>query len=718
MSSPAQFSGTVSFGEFELDLATAELRNNGSTAFLPGQPFQILLTLLSRPGQLVTREELKRKLWPSDTYVDFDVGLNKAVNRLREALGDSAEKPRFIETLPRKGYRFISQVGNGVGISNPKVAPLNDQLAARHTSGQETTSEVARSRWSRSSAFRYVPAVAITLLIAAVVVISSKFLRPRIPDLAQVHIAKVTDSGGARDVAISPEGHYVVYSLSRGEKESLRLRQISTRSDVEILPPGPAFHGLTFSPDGNYVYFVRSDLNDPYFKYLYSVPVLGGPVRQMIADVDSPITFSPDGQHFAFERAVVPRNVIELRIANSDATGERVIATIQNGDAGLFQPGPNWSRDGRTIACPFRILGSEIRWILATVSVPKGEVREIYSDMAPLGRPVWLSERSLLIPRYDAAYDRWQLGTISHPDGEARRFTNDLADYDQPLDIAQDGKTVVGMASRVVSNIWEAHAGNLSHARQITFGELPLMNVVETADGQLLSSGGDGQVWRVKADGQRDAFRDLRSVGWVAACGSLILFTSFEANAVTLTRVNEDGSRLAKLFSGDLSYQGCSRDGQFAYYVNQHRPQKIWKLSTEGGPPVEVAPGMGEGISGWLDVSPDGTLLSYTFDQYRPTAWKLAVIPASGGSAIKIFEVPGGTTRVRWSTTGASLQFLVTRNGATNLWEQPLAGGKPKQLTNFTSGRIFDFHWSSDHRRLLLSRGDVTSDVVLLSNLH
>src|ERR1700745_3396756 len=124
MFSPTQFRGTVSFGEFELDVETAELRNNGSKAVLPGQPFQILVTLLGRPGQLITREELKKKLSPSDTFVDFDVSLNKAVNRLREALGDSAEHPRFIETLPRKGYRFIGEVGNGVGTETETAGNL------------------------------------------------------------------------------------------------------------------------------------------------------------------------------------------------------------------------------------------------------------------------------------------------------------------------------------------------------------------------------------------------------------------------------------------------------------------------------------------------------------------------------------------------------------------------------------------------------------------
>lgn len=723
MPSPSQSLRKVRFGEFELNVDTAELLNNGNKATLPGQPLQVLLTLLDQPGQLVTREDLKKRLWPSDTFVDFDQSLNKAVNRLREALGDSAERPRFIETLPRKGYRFIGAVGNGVdgvvanGVDVAGGSVVVSQPGATEPSTQENRGEAAQRHWTLSSSFRYTLAGAIVCLVVAVIVIRAQFLR-HAPDLANVHITKVTDSGGATDVAMSPDGHYVAYSLRIGADESLRLRQISTHSDVEILPRGPSFHGLTFSPNSDYIFFVRSDRNDPYFKYLYSVPVLGGPVRRMIADVDSPVAFSPNGQQFVFERAVFQRNLIELRIADADGTGEYAIATIQNGDAGLFQPGPNWSRDGRTIVCPFRILGKKIRWILVSVSFPGGAVREIYSDTAPFGRPVWLTEQSLLIPHYDAAYERWQLWTISYPGGSARRFTNDLTDYDEPLDISGDGKTVVAMASTVVSNIWEAPADNPSRARQVTFGQLPMIDVVETSDGRLLSSGGDGRVWIIKPDGQREAFSNLHDVGWLRACGDLILFTSFEASAVTLNRASGDGSRSMQLFSGDLAYPGCSPDGKFAYYVNRHRPQKIWRVPTEGGSPEEIADGTGEGVTGWLDVSRDGKLLSYPFDQYNPTGWKLAVVPARRGSSIRIFDVPGGISRVRWSPAGNSLQYLVTHNGATNIWEQALTGAKPQQLTKFTSRRIFDFSWSSDRQRLLLTRGDVTGDVVLLSNLR
>jgi cholera toxin transcriptional activator len=110
-SSPSDISrGTLRFGVFEADLATGELRKNGAKVRLQEQPFQVLVALLERPGQMVTREDLRLRLWPADTFVDFDHSLNTAINKLRDALGDAAANPRFIETLARRGYRFIAPV--------------------------------------------------------------------------------------------------------------------------------------------------------------------------------------------------------------------------------------------------------------------------------------------------------------------------------------------------------------------------------------------------------------------------------------------------------------------------------------------------------------------------------------------------------------------------------------------------------------------------------
>src|ERR1700751_4852315 len=110
-----QVRGRLRFGVFELDLRAGELRKHGLRVRLQEQPFQVLAALLEHPGEVVTREELQKKLWPADTFVDFDHGLNKTINKIREALNDSAESPRFVETVARRGYRFLADVKDADG---------------------------------------------------------------------------------------------------------------------------------------------------------------------------------------------------------------------------------------------------------------------------------------------------------------------------------------------------------------------------------------------------------------------------------------------------------------------------------------------------------------------------------------------------------------------------------------------------------------------------
>ncbi len=123
----------VRFGVFEVDLRAGELRKKGTKIRLQGQPYLLLITLVKQPGEIVTREELQSLLWPQDTFVDFDHGLGSAVNKLREALGDSAANPRFVETLPRRGYRFIAPVVVDSGIEDSPVASEVPPAPARGT---------------------------------------------------------------------------------------------------------------------------------------------------------------------------------------------------------------------------------------------------------------------------------------------------------------------------------------------------------------------------------------------------------------------------------------------------------------------------------------------------------------------------------------------------------------------------------------------------------
>jgi Tol biopolymer transport system component len=485
-----------------------------------------------------------------------------------------------------------------------------------------------------------------------------------------------------------------------------------------LVDRGPRFHGVTFSRDQNYIYFLRSNKEDPNLNDLYSMPVMGGAIRRVMEDVDSPITFSPDGKEFGFERGVPDRNALELRIANSDGSRERLLAEFQDGDIRSSQPGPSWSSDGRSIVLPVPILGKERHWICASVSVTDGKIEQMYSGPDSLGRPVWLSGDQLLIPRYSRSYERTQLWAISYPDGRARQFTNDLVNYDPPLDVTSDRHSVVAVASEIASNIWVAGAANLSTPKQVSSGQPPMVNVTETADGGILSLGRDGRLWKLSSEGnKRQQFNEASEVEWLSRCGPFVLFAQLGPDAVTITRANADGAGQIKLITGNVRYPACSADGKHVFYVTGHYPHKVWRMPSEGGPSKEIATVESGGVEGPLDISPNGELISYPTEESSP-GWRIDIRLAAGGAPFRTFKVPAGVTRVHWSPSGTALQYLLTQHGVTNIWEQHLEGGEAKQLTAFSSGQIFDFTWSFDHRRLYLARGDMTSDIVLFSNLR
>jgi Tol biopolymer transport system component/DNA-binding winged helix-turn-helix (wHTH) protein len=736
MKASVKRSSGARFGQFELDFSDEKLLKRGLTVRLENQPFQILAALLEHPGEVVSREDLCSGLWPDGTYVDFDQGLNTAVKKLRYALGDSAENPVFIETVPRCGYRFIAPVtGNGEGSALASPASTanasGDELSLEGTEGRSLPSPPADrqtdaspssdlrgrgSRWKKA----VVAVVAVAVAFGIGFVVRSKTGRNRQPNLDKFQVTKLTDSGKVELAAISPDGRYVCYARRDRGLSGLWLYQVPTRSEVQILPADAVgFEGLTFSSDGNHIYYVRADKNDPGFKYLYVMPLLGGSTRLLIKDIDSPVSFSPDGQRFVYTRGVPPRNSTDVRIANSDGSGDRLLTTIQNTFPG-FQPGPTWSPNGRTVAVSLFLYGGRHSYILDAVSVADGSARELFSSANAIGRPLWLPEGDTLLLVMNDQNQRGQLWTISYPNAEVRRVTNDLTDFDTRADLTRDAKTMVAIANRATSNIWAAPAQDLSQAQQITNAALPLFRVVEAQDGHLLATGMDGKLWSLQADGsQRTLFTDLLVSdfqGDPTPCGRFIVFASGRAATTELIRVAANGSEPTRLVKGDLNSAVCTPNGEYLFYDDM---QRIFRLPVQGGASVEIAKILGENMGSRLSISPDGKFLAYAFRDSVPVpTTRLAIIPVKGGSPTTVLNALGVVSGLLWSPDGKSLQYSFSRNGAYNILDQPIVGGEPRQLTNFNSGIVFDFHWSLDDKRLLMSRGDTSSDATLLSNLR
>jgi Tol biopolymer transport system component len=399
-----------------------------------------------------------------------------------------------------------------------------------------------------------------------------------------------------------------------------------------------------------------------------------------------------------------------------------VLVTLRNCFAG-YQPGPTWSPDGRTIAvASWRFNPS--RFILDAISVGDGTTHEIYSSPNKIGRSLWLPDGSALLLMLNDQNERGQLWTISFPKGAAKPLSVDLANYDWTIDATRDLKTVAAISSTVVSNIWVAPSTSLADAHPITSGPLAIDYLAGLPNSKILARSQDGKLWLLNADGsERRLFSDLSYADPPATCGHFVIFGVQDRAGQRLMRVDSDGTNSTPLVAADLgALPVCSPDGKYVFYHSFGPPQKIWRLATEGGSPVEVGQVLGDDYAGSLTISPDGKFLAYPFEQFRPVPTiKMAVLSLDGRAPAQVLQVPGavwGQRALSWSANGQALQYLLTNNGASNLWEQPLEGGKPKQLTSFTDGEIFGFNWSLDRKQLLLTRGRTTSDVVLMSNFR
>jgi Tol biopolymer transport system component/DNA-binding winged helix-turn-helix (wHTH) protein len=281
----------VRFGVFELDLESGELRKAGARLNLPDQPFRILTALVERPGQLVTREELRERIWSADTYVDFEHGLNAAIKRLRDVLGDSADSPRFIETLPRRGYRLIAEVSRTV----------EPQAIAEAAAAQSATSAASERRLHPTAV-----ALAVVVLVLAVgsAVWWAARARPSGESAVFRNHSRLTFGPGLQtNVTFSPDGRFVAYAGDRAGNFDIWVQPVAGGDPVQITRSPAQDTQPDWSPDGSTLVF-RSERGGGG---LFLVPALGGSERQL-TDFGQHPRWSPDGSEILFLTGLVDHN--------------------------------------------------------------------------------------------------------------------------------------------------------------------------------------------------------------------------------------------------------------------------------------------------------------------------------------------------------------------------------------------------------------------------
>lgn len=532
-----------------------------------------------------------------------------------------------------------------------------------------------------------------------------------------MEVVRLTATGKSTDAAISGDGRYVAHVILDQGEWSLWVTQVSTSSSVEIVPASTAYvWDPTFSPEGDFIYYCRREKGSN-LPVLFRVPVLGGASRRVLDGVNSTPSFSPDGKRFAFERNDPKGGVNYLVIANRDGSGEQVVSTHRFPEP--FSEGPAWSPDGTLLAAPVTSFASGVQGWIVGVPVDGGKERLLSpKQWFQVSEMAWLPDGSGLVFAASENIMTSQLWEISYPSEVVRRITNDVNQYDG-MSITADGKILAVGMDESAFNIWTVAVDGSGSPRQVTSGTKVNNSIADwSKDGALYfnsNSDGTGQIWTAGVDGSnpvRITGEALNADPHLTPDGKRIVFNSTRGGGVHIWSMDRDGGNPVQITHGAFEVSPrVSSDGQWIVFMGG-TGQNIFKVPVEGGEPVQLT----TTVSSDPAISPDGKQIAYrTFD---PKAGKQQtfILPIDGGDPTRTLDIPSGI--LRWTPDGRGIAYVDEQDGVDNIWVQPLTGGTPRQLTHFTADHIGPFLFSPDGKRIAVSRGNTTSDVVLLKNFR
>ena len=550
----------------------------------------------------------------------------------------------------------------------------------------------------------------------------------------QVQVTRLTSEGRARFATISPDGKFVAFVNAQDGRQSLVVRQIATGSEVVVVPPTNLFFAQpTFSPDGNYIYYVTEE---SAVGTLFQVSTLGGNSKKLLVDVDSPVTFAPDGKTFAFNRHNPTEGGDTIFTANADGTNLQPF--LKTKDAGFDKfTDLAWSPDGEQMI--IGVFKGEIDGVrkmkLAVLRMKDKKIEIIGSDgwlKATSFR--WLNDSSFAFVGKANMGDLMQIWHMSLPTGELKPITSDTNDY-ASLSISSDGSTMVATRVDTISSFWALVPGT-KELRQLTGESKTLLGysgISQMPDGRILYSkmtdkdinifvmdetgGGEKQL-------TKDSGFNMQPVA--SPDGKYILFNSNRNGSHGIWRMNTDGTNPVQLtnfpegMDGQMQFANNGKTVIFTRHRNDGSSPVIMKVSIDGGNASALMP-ENQAPKSFPKVSPDGKQLAYhtfTFDSNT----------AAFDASVKIVELENektaGTEKevdlnlhadFRWAPDGKALTYI-NRQGVDNLWNLSIDNKKETPMTDFNSGSISNFIWSQDKKKIFLVRSIVNTDLVLVKD--
>jgi len=692
-----------SFGAVLYEMATGDLPFHGESSAV------ICEAILNRAPVAVVRLN-------HDAPPKLEDIINKALEKDRNLRYQHAADLRAdLQRLGRDtdSSRQVPAVSGEPGASAPAVAQ------PAHTTSSSAVVAAARQHKLGIG----VTSVIVVLLVAAAAYGVYAFLsHTRSAPFQNFSVNKITETGKVRFVAISPDGKYILSVVDDKGQQSLWLRNVPTNSNTQVMPPEPSqYRGVRFSPDGNYLYFVRAEMGQT-INYLYRAPVLGGTPQKLATDVDSNITFSPDGRSLAYSVSNNPELGKFRLVTYSLEAGEGKTLVTGNMNQALYSPA--WSPDGKTIVCVILQPGDAISGLTAVDAITGKQNLIFESKDGYLWGPMWLPDGNSLLTLHSGSgisFTRAQIIEISYRDHTARAVTRDINAYSD-LSISADGHMLATVQSQDHFDLFVAPASDLSsgQTQQLTSGA-PVYAFTWTPENQMIleqqsalnifhpDTGNKSPLTSTQQDGA--AFQPSS-----CANGRYVVFSIIRhggGKTATVWRMDAGGGNLKQLSDGKLDIRAvCSPDGKWVYYADVSNGVKLTRVPLDGGKPERLSelPVYG------FDISPDGKLAALaTFVSPSSAKDQLALVPVDAPQNTKILDPQRPVHGVvRFTHDGKAVVYPFRDQDADNLWLQPLDGSPGKQITNFKSEQISDFHWSFDGSKLGMVRGHTDSDVVLL----
>jgi len=531
------------------------------------------------------------------------------------------------------------------------------------------------------------------------------------PAFQTMRMSTQTSRGDVVFCTISPDGRYIAYLAGESGRLALRVRQVATGSDVEVLPARDALLELpAFSPDGNYLFYLTRKPDNPSYRALFQVPSLGGTPRERVFDVDSRVSFSPDGRQIVFWRGLPQTNQFKLLAFDLESSQERELAMIERPEVAQAAA---WSPDGSLVALLLFRPAPDLETTVALFDAASGARR----DLVGLPRTIltsldWLEDgRGLVTSGQDLRTAvNHQVFLIGYPEARVQRVTNDFNHY-SGVSVSKADEAIAAVRLTRLANLWVADAAG-GPVRQLTSTANPEASVfgitVAGPDTLVFDAPRDQaiQTWAIGTDGGEP--RPLTSGTAYslnpAAAGDVVVFDRLDASGVHIWRMALDGSDVRKLTSGPgEQVAALSPDGRHLAFAPYDTPRTISLLELATGQATTFA----SEASGVAGFSPDGTqlLLGSLESDARGlvrTVWNAYAVP--GGELVASFRLPPTAFPPAWGPDGKALSYRDRGDPAWNVYRKGEGDAKPLAVTRFDDGRVVDYAWSRDGSRLAVTR--------------